>query len=133
MRRADRIGLGTHAAGDDHLAVFIQRGADRLEGLGFGAVEETAGIHDDRIGAGMRARELVALGAQPRQDALAVDERLRAAETDERNPGRGRPGSGRNWRMHDLPSMPRATGGFNLSRKRKARPRRPGFSMTTTN
>src|SRR6185503_16622020 len=32
------------------------------------------------------ARELVALGAQTRQDALAVDERLRAAERDVRNP-----------------------------------------------
>ena len=37
----------------------------------------------------MLARELVALRAQPRDDALAVDQRLRAAERDEADLWRG--------------------------------------------
>ena len=63
--------------------------ADRGERFRLGAVEEAAGVDDDRVGAGVAARELVALGAQPREDALAVDERLRAAERDEGNARRG--------------------------------------------
>ena len=53
------------------------------------AVEEAAGVDDDGVGAGMRWRKLVALGAQPGDDALAIDERLRAAERDERDARRG--------------------------------------------
>src|SRR5947209_1045271 len=88
---------------DDHLAVLVERSPDCFERFGLGAIEEPAGIDDDGIGAGMAAGKLVALGPQPRQDALAVDERLRAAEADERNPGRGRPRAGRNGGRHDRP------------------------------
>src|SRR5262249_46898385 len=47
-------------------------------------------------------RKLVALGAQAREDALAVDERLRAAERDE---GNARRGVSRTFRfsVHGLP------------------------------
>ena len=55
----------------------------------FGAVEKAAGVDDDRVGPGVIARKLVAFGAQPRQNAFAVDERLRAAERNERNARRG--------------------------------------------
>ena len=79
----DRFGLGAHAAGDDDLAVFLQRGADRLERLRLGAVEEAARVDDDDVGPGVGARQLVAFGAQLRENALAIDERLRAAERDE--------------------------------------------------
>ena len=50
---ADRLGLGAHAAGDDDPAVLAQRRADRLERFGLGAVEKTAGVDDDRVGAGV--------------------------------------------------------------------------------
>ena len=59
-----------------------QRLADGLEALGLGAVEEAAGVDDHRVGAGVVGRDRVALGAQPGQDALAVDQRLGAAEAD---------------------------------------------------
>ena len=51
--------------------------------FGLGAVEEAAGVDDHRVGAGVAAGKLVALGAEPGQDPLAVDQRLRAAEADE--------------------------------------------------
>ena len=100
LRKAlgDRLRLGAHAAGDDDLAVLLQRRADRLQQLGLGAVEKAAGVDDDHIGAGMGARELVAFGAQPRDDALAVDERLGTAERDE---GDARGGAERSvWILH---------------------------------
>ena len=78
----DLFRLGTHAAGDDHLAVFGQRRADRLERLRLRAVEEAAGVDDDEVGAVMLARELIALRAQARDDALGIDQRLGAAERD---------------------------------------------------
>ena len=86
---ADRVRLGPHAAGHDHFAVLVHRLADRGERFRFRAVEKAAGVDDDRVRAGMAARKLVALGAQPREDALAVDERLRAAERNEGNARRG--------------------------------------------
>ena len=89
--KASRIasGVGPHAAGDDHPAVLVHRLADRGERFRFRAVEKAAGVDDDRVRAGVAARKLVALGAQPRENALAVDERLRAAERDEGNARRG--------------------------------------------
>ena len=86
---ADRVRRGPHAAGHDHLAVLIHRLADGGERFRFGAVEKAAGVDDDRVRAGVAARKLVAFGAQARQDALAVDERLRAAKRNERNARRG--------------------------------------------
>ena len=80
---ADRLGLRAHAAGDDHLAVLVHGFADRGQGFRLGAVEKTAGVDDDRVRAGVGARKLVTFGAKSREDALAVDERLRAAERDE--------------------------------------------------
>ena len=87
---ADRLGLRAHAAGDDDAAVLVHRRADRGERFGLGAVEEAAGVDDDGVGAGVAARELVALGAELGQDPLAVDQRLRAAERNEGNARRGR-------------------------------------------
>ena len=84
----DLLGLGAHAAGDDHLAVLAQRRADRVERFRLRAVEEAAGVDDHEIGAVMPPRELIALGAQPRDDALGIDQRLGAAERDEADPAR---------------------------------------------
>ena len=82
---ADLLGLGAHAAGDDDLAVFGHRLADGVEALGLGAVEETAGVDDDDVGAVMPPGDLVAFRSQMRDDPLAVDQGLRAAEADEGN------------------------------------------------
>ena len=66
-----------------------KRGADRLQRLGLGAIEKAACVDDDHIGAGVAARKLIAFGAQPRDDPLAVDESLGTAERDEGNARRG--------------------------------------------
>ena len=50
---------------------------------GLGAVEKAAGVDDHQVGAGVRTSEFIALRAQAGDDALAVDQRLRAAERDE--------------------------------------------------
>src|ERR1700745_1141569 len=78
----NRLGLRPHAARDDDLAVLGQSLADRAKGFLLGTVEEAAGVEDDQIGAIVLARELVTLGAQARDDALGIDQCLRAAERD---------------------------------------------------
>ena len=75
--------LGAQASGDDDLAVFGQRLADRVERFRDGRVDEAAGVDDDQVGAVVGRRDRVALGAQLGQDLLGVDQRLRAAERDE--------------------------------------------------
>jgi hypothetical protein len=82
MRPGDVVGLRAEAPGDDHPAVLLDRLADGLEAFGLGAVEEPAGVHDHRLGALVVGRDRVALGPEPREDALAVHQRLRAAERD---------------------------------------------------
>ena len=85
----DLLGLGPHAAGDDHPAVLRHGRADRVERFSLGAVEEAAGVDDDDVGAVMPARDLVALRPQMGEDALGVDQRLGAAEADEGDDGGG--------------------------------------------
>src|SRR6185503_5387925 len=58
------LGLRTHAAGDDDLAVLGERGADGIERFRLRAFEEAAGIDDGEVGALVLARQLVALRAQ---------------------------------------------------------------------
>ena len=95
MRVADERAavLGAEAAGDDHLAVFGERFADRVERFGDGGVDEAAGVDDDEIGAFVGRRDRVALGAQLRDDLLGIDERLRAAERNEADARRARFGA----------------------------------------
>src|SRR4051794_35832014 len=90
----NRLGLGPHAAGDDHLAVLGQGLANGPKRLLLGAVEKPAGVDDDEISAVVLARELVALGAQARNDALGIDQRFRAAERDKAD---FRPARRRGW------------------------------------
>ena len=80
---ADDLGLGAEAAGDDDAAVLGHGVADRLERLVAGRIQEPACVDDDQVGAVMLAGDLVAFGAQPCDDALGVDQRLRASEADE--------------------------------------------------
>ncbi len=86
---ADQLRLGPHAAGDDDLAVRLERLADGRERFGLGRIEEAAGVDDDRVSARVVLAQDVALGAQLRDDSLRIDERLRAAERDEGDAGRG--------------------------------------------
>ena len=87
--RADHLGLLAHAAGDDHPAVLGDRLADRAQALLLGGIEKAAGVDQHDVGAGIIGRHLIAVGAQLGQDAFAVDQRLRAAERDHADLGRG--------------------------------------------
>ena len=113
---ADLVGLGPHAAGDDDLAVLGHRLADGAERFRLGAVEEAAGVDDDEIGAGMRLGQLVALGAELRDDALGIDERLRAAERHEGDLGSGR--------VHAKKGFPRRAAGGRSTHCRRGSDRR---------
>ena len=66
VRLPDDIALGAEAAGDDHLAVFGERLADRVERFVDRAVDEAAGVDDDEVGILVGGRDQVALGAQLR-------------------------------------------------------------------
>jgi hypothetical protein len=79
----DAFRLRAHAAGHDHLAVLIECLANGRERFCLGTVQEAAGIDQHYVRAAVVARELIAFGAQPRDDALAVDQRLGATERDE--------------------------------------------------
>ena len=81
----DLFRLRAHAAGDHDLAVFGERRADRGERLRLRAVEKTAGVDNREVGIGVFTGELVTLRTQPRDDALGIDQRFRAAERDERD------------------------------------------------
>ena len=85
MHGRDLFRLGAHAAGHDHLAVFGHRGADGGEQFRLGAVEKAAGIDDGEVGALVLAGKLIAFRAQPRDDALGIDQRLGAAKRHKGN------------------------------------------------
>ena len=78
----DILGLGPHAAGDDDLAVFLQRLANGLKAFGLGAVKEPAGVDDHRVGPLIVRRNAVPLGPQAGQDTFTIHQRLGAAEAD---------------------------------------------------
>ena len=87
--RLDLLGLGAHAAGDDHLAVLGHGLADGAERFLLGAVEKAAGVDDDDIGAVMLARQFIAFRAQPGDDALGIHQRLGASQGNKADFGRG--------------------------------------------
>jgi hypothetical protein len=62
---------------DHDLAVFAECLADGAERLLDRRVDEAAGVDDDEVRAGVGGRGGVALGAQLRENALRVDQRLR--------------------------------------------------------
>ncbi len=90
---ADTPFFDAHAAGDDDATVFGKSLADGVEALLLGAIEEATGVDDNHIGAGVVGRDLISLGAQLGDDALAVDKGLRAPKRDEADLG-GRFGRG---------------------------------------
>ena len=123
MPREDLLGLRAEAARHDDLAVLGQRLADRVEGFLDGGGDEAAGVHDDDVGVRILRDGLVALGAQLRQDALGVDQRLRTAEAREADPRRT--GS---RRLHALRGSSRGRGLRHGGRQGKACPARPQSS-----
>jgi hypothetical protein len=82
--------LRAKAAGDDHLAVLVQRLADGVERFGDGGVDEAAGVDDDEVGTVVRWGDHIAFGPKLGQDLLRIDERLGAAERDEAHARGGR-------------------------------------------
>ena len=77
MPGSDDILFDAQAPRHHDLAIFGERLADRLQGFLDRGVDEAAGVDDDEVGAGVILGGFVALGAQLREDALGVDQRLR--------------------------------------------------------
>jgi len=69
----------TQTSRHHHFAILGERLADGLERFLDRGVDEAAGVDDDEVGAGVVLGGCVALGAQLREDALGVDQRLRTA------------------------------------------------------
>ena len=86
---ADDFGLLAHTAGDDDPAVLRDRLADRLQALLLGGIEEAAGVDEHHVRAFVIGRHGIALRTQFREDALGVDEVLRAAERNHADARRG--------------------------------------------
>ena len=74
-----QILLEAQTTGNDDFAILGQRLADGVQRFLDRGVDEAAGVDDDEVGAGVGGRGGVALGAQLREDALGVDERLGTA------------------------------------------------------
>ena len=79
---ADDVGFLAEAAGDDDAAILRDRLADRLQALFLGAVEEAAGVDQHHVRTCVVGAHRIAVGAQAREDALGIDQRLGAAERD---------------------------------------------------
>ena len=77
MPGSDDVLFDTQAPRDHDFAVLGERFADRIERFLDRGVDEAAGVDDDEVGAGVVLGGFVALGAQLREDALGVDQRLR--------------------------------------------------------
>jgi hypothetical protein len=65
------------------LPFSFKRLADGLERLLDGGVDEAAGIDHHQIGALVRRRDQIALGAQLGENLFGVDQRLRATQGNE--------------------------------------------------
>ncbi|MCY1413594.1 hypothetical protein D9M71_290270 [compost metagenome] len=81
--------LDTHAAGDDDLAVFLDRFADHFQRLGLGAVDEAAGVDHHHVGVLVGGHDFIAFHAQLGQDALGIDQGFWATQAYETYLGGG--------------------------------------------
>ncbi len=79
----DFTGVLSHAAGDDHPAVFGQCLPDCLQRLLLGGVDEPTGVHHNNPGLGVVTDHLVPIDAQLGEDAFRVHQGFGAAEADE--------------------------------------------------
>ncbi len=87
MRLLHDVALGTEAAGDDDLAVLLDRFADGFQRFGHGAVDEAAGVDHDQVRLLVARGDLVPFGAHAREDVFGIDGRLGTAERDEADLG----------------------------------------------
>ena len=87
--RANLVRLRAHAAGDDDFSVFTERRANRLQRFALGRIQKAAGVHDHCVGPVMALGQLISFRPQAGEDALGIDQSLRAAEGDEGNTGGG--------------------------------------------
>ena len=83
FRAFDQVFSYSQTTRNHDLAVLGERLADRCQRFLDRGVDEAAGVDDHQVGAGVVGRGEVALGAQLREDALGIDQRLGAAERDE--------------------------------------------------
>ncbi len=83
VRRLHDVTLGAEAAGDDDLAILVERLADGVERFLDGSVDEAAGVDDHQIGIVVARRNLVAFGAQLGQDTLGIRTGFRTAQRNE--------------------------------------------------
>ncbi len=81
--------LDTHAAGDDHLAVFLDGFTDHFKRFGLGAVNETAGVDHHHVGILVRWHDFIAFHAQLGEDALGIDQGFGTTQADETDLGGG--------------------------------------------
>ncbi|MPN53195.1 hypothetical protein SDC9_200859 [bioreactor metagenome] len=79
--------LGTQATGHDHLAVGCQSFANSVQTFLDGIVNEAAGVDDDQIRAFKGLGSLVTLGAELRENQLAISQGLRAAQRNKAHLG----------------------------------------------
>ena len=87
MMLADVVRFRAKAARHDHFAILFQCLANRIEAFGLSTIKEATCIYDHRIRARIIGRNTVALGAQPRQDTLAINQRLGATKADHTDTG----------------------------------------------
>ncbi|MNM43111.1 hypothetical protein D3C81_539660 [compost metagenome] len=85
----DAAFFDAHAAGDDHLAVFLDRFADHFQRFGLGAVDEAAGVDHHHVGVLVGGYDFIAFHAQLGQDALGVDQGFWATQAYETYLGGG--------------------------------------------
>ena len=66
-------------AGDDHLAVFVQRLADGVQRFGHGRINKATGVDHHQVGAIVAGGDFIAFGAQSGEDVFRVNQRLGTA------------------------------------------------------
>jgi hypothetical protein len=86
--RADHVSFIAHTARDNHPAIFRHRLANRLKALFLGAIQKAAGVDQHNIGTSIIGRHCITIGAQLRQDAFAIDQRLGTAKRHHAHFGR---------------------------------------------
>ncbi|RMS10129.1 hypothetical protein ALP75_204828 [Pseudomonas syringae pv. actinidiae] len=109
---ANHACIDAHAAGDDDLAVFLDRFADHFQRLGLGRVDEAAGIDHNHVGVLVGRNDFVTFHAQLGQDAFGVNERLGATQRNESDLGGG-------WRGDGGHGKPRREGHLNATRRHR--------------
>ena len=76
----DRAFFNAHAAGDDDAAVLCDGFANGVQRFSLGGIDKTAGIDHHHVSVFVGGYHLITFGAQLSQDALGIDQCLRAAE-----------------------------------------------------